>query len=291
MRTRQVPALFGCLAICVGSFSCAEHRPARTGKTGGAAARVEDGTTGEGRKPDFSGQFLPPAPAGKRWRLAWHDEFDGAEIDESQWEILGDWKRRDGHWVKADSYLDGDGHLLLRTRKDGDRFTCGAVRTQGKFEHRFGYWECRCEFPTQPGHWPAFWLFSRPGVGEVGNEGRDGTEIDIMEKPWRTDHVQHALHWDGYGKHHRSAGKKAEAGGISKGYHTFGLHWKPDEYVFYVDGKETWRTSAGGVSQVKAFVKLTEEIGRWGGNIREAKLPDYFVVDYVRVFELTDLPR
>jgi len=27
-----------------------------------------------------------------------------------------------------------------------------------------------------------------------------------------------------------------------EGWHTFGLSWKPDEYIFYVDGKETWRT-------------------------------------------------
>jgi len=238
--------------------------------------------------PDAAKQFLPPAPAGKKWQLTWCDEFSGAKIDESKWEILGDWKRRDGYWVKADSYLDGKGRLVLRTRKDGDRFTSGAMRTQGKFEHRFGYWECRCKFPAREGHWPAFWLFSRPGVSKVGDEGRDGTEIDIVEMPWRTDHIQHALHWDGYGKHHRSAGKKAEVKGVSRGFHAFGLHWKPDEYVFYVDGVETWRTKAGGVSQVKAFVKLTEEIGKWGGNIRKAELPDYFLVDYVRVFDLTN---
>jgi len=235
--------------------------------------------------PDSQKQFLPPAPAGKAWRLAWHDEFAGKKIDESKWEIIGDRRRRDGWWLKADSYLDGKGHLLLRTNKTDERYTSGAVRTRGKFEHRFGYWECRCRFPTQPGHWPAFWLFST-SVGKVGNEGRDGTEIDIMEKPWRTDRIQHALHWDGYGKHHRSAGKKAEVEGVSKGWHTFGLHWKSDEYVFYVDGKETWRTNAGGVSQVEAYVKLTEEIGRWGGDIKQAKLPDYFTADYVRVFDL-----
>jgi len=238
--------------------------------------------------PDAPKQFLPPAPAGKRWQLAWSDEFNGTAIDPSKWEILGDWKRRDGYWVKADAYLDGKGHLVLRTRKDGDRFTSGAVRTQGKFEHRFGYWECRCKFPEQEGHWPAFWLFSRPGVTKVGDGGRDGTEIDIAEMPWRTDHVQHALHWDGYGKHHRSAGKRAEVKGVRKGFHTFGLHWTSDEYVFYVDGAETWRTRAGGVSQVKAFVKLTEEIGKWGGDIRKADLPDTFLVDYVRVFDLVD---
>ncbi len=38
------------------------------------------------------------------------------------------------------------------------------------------------------------------GVGKVGDGGRDGTEIDIYEKPWLDDHVQQTLHWDGYGK-------------------------------------------------------------------------------------------
>jgi hypothetical protein len=32
------------------------------------------------------------------------------------------------------------------------------------------------------------------------------------------------------------------------GFHTFALYWKAEEYVFFVDGKETWRTAAGGVS-------------------------------------------
>ena len=33
------------------------------------------------------------------------------------------------------------------------------------------------------------------------------------------------------------------------------------------------------------FIKLTEEIGKWGGEIQKAALPDYFEVDYVRVYE------
>jgi alpha-L-fucosidase len=234
-------------------------------------------------------QFLPPVPEGKTWKLAWSDEFDGTKIDESKWEIMGDWKRRGAYWVKEDSYLDGKGNLLLRTKKDGDRYTSGGVRTQGKFQHTFGYWVCRCKFPTQEGHWPAFWLFARPGVGKVGNEGRDGTEIDIMEKPWREDKITQNLHWDGYGKAHKSAGSgQIRIPGVSKGFHTFGLHWTPEQYVFYVDGKETWRTSAGGVSQAPEFIKLTEEIGDWGGDITKAKLPDYFVVDYVRVYDTVE---
>ncbi|HUU18294.1 MAG TPA: alpha-L-fucosidase [Sedimentisphaerales bacterium] len=233
-------------------------------------------------------EFMPPADEGKNWKLAWSDEFNDTKIDRSKWEILGDWKRRDDYWVKEDSYLDGKGNLIIRTKKDGDRYTSGAMRTRNRFEHKFGYWVCRCKFPEQVGHWPAFWLHTG-SVTKVGNEGRDGTEIDIMEKPWLEDKITQNLHWDGYGAAHKNAGGKISTiPGISEGFHTFGLHWKPDEYVFYVDGKETWRTNAGGVSQVPQYMKLTEEIGKWGGDIKKAKLPDYFVVDYVRVYDAVE---
>jgi len=248
-----------------------------------AALPAEASQAGQGA----GDEFLPLLPAGKSWRLAWADEFDGKTIDASKWEVLGDWKRRDGYWVRDDSYLDGEGHLVLRTKKDGDRYTCGAVRTKGRFEHRYGYWVCRCKFPKQPGHWPAFWLMA-DGVGKVGDGGRDGTEIDIMEKPWRDDRTTQNLHWDGYGKEHQSAGTQFSVPGLSEGFHTFGLLWTPQEYVFYVNGQETWRTSAGGVSQVPEFAKLTEEIGTWGGDIKQAPLPDSFVVDYVRVYDIAD---
>ena len=235
-------------------------------------------------------EFLPPLPDGKSWQLAWSDEFDGKAVDQAKWELLGDMKRRDGYWVKEDAYTDGEGHLILRTKKDGDRYTCGSVRTRGKFEHRYGYWVCRCKFPKQQGHWPAFWLHA-DSVGKIGDGGRDGTEIDIMEKPWLDDRTTQNLHWDGYGKEHQSQGTKFTVPGLSDGWHTFGLLWTPEEYVFFVDGKETWRSSAGGVSQVPQYAKLTEEIGTWAGDIKQAALPDYFVVDYVRVYDPVDGAR
>ncbi len=38
----------------------------------------------------------------------------------------------------------------------------------------------------------------------------------------------------------------------------------------------------------KLDVKLSDEVGKWGGDIGKAKLPDRFVVDYVRVYDLAD---
>ena len=68
-------------------------------------------------------------------------------------------------------------------------------------------------------------------------------------------------------------------------FHDYAMLWTPEEYVFYVDGKEAWRIKAGGVSQVPEYILLTEEIGDWGGDIKKAELPDFCEVDYVRVYE------
>ena len=227
---------------------------------------------------------LPPTPVGQNWKLVWQDEFEGTTLDASKWEVP-DHKRRDGWWSPKAVALDGDGHLAISTLNDGDRYLDACVRTRGKFEHAHGYYVARIKLQNQPGHWSAFWLYNS-SVGKVGDDGRDGTEIDIMEKPWRDDRVQHALHWDGYGREHKSEGKVANVPGVMEGWHTFALLWKADEYVFYVDGNETWRTTAGGVCQVPLYIKLSDEIGDWAGSIKQAELPDKFLVDYVRVYDL-----
>ena len=241
-------------------------------------------STAFGQQPEAEDQ-LPPPPEGKQWKLVWHDEFDGSTLDESKWETPPDGKRRDAWWMREAVSLDGNGHLVMSTLKKGDRYIDGCVRSRGKFEHTFGYYVARVKLQKQPGHWSAFWLYNN-SVGKIGDQGRDGSEIDIMEKPWLDDRINHAIHWDGYGKEHRSSGKVSRVQKVMEGFHTFSLMWTPTEYVFYVDGKETWRTKAGGVCHVPLYIKLSDEVGDWAGDIKKVKLPDEFLVDYVRVYDL-----
>ena len=60
---------------------------------------------------DAAKDSLPPVPAGKEWKLIWQDEFNGTNLDETKWNRLGDWKRRDGFWVKEDAYQIGRAHV------------------------------------------------------------------------------------------------------------------------------------------------------------------------------------
>jgi beta-glucanase (GH16 family) len=241
-------------------------------------------------------------PGGTFGELTFYDEFDGPEIDTTRWYV------EDGHqdywpetpWrrnFKKENVTIQDGALVIRIARERVGFSSGAAVTGVKgqpspFEQAFGRFEARMRFPRQQGHGCAFWLWN---VGEenVDGSGRDGAEIDILERYWLIDRGLHALHWDGYGPSHGSAVQTVNGMGLDDGgWHVVRLDWYPDKYVFFIDGRETWRTSAGGVCQTPNFVLFSDEILNFGtgpeamgvGPIKDAVLPDYFSVDYVRVY-------
>jgi len=219
------------------------------------------------------------------YELVWSDEFDGEVLDFKKWDYRGLGPRRDAINVKETVSVDGKGHLVLKTERVGDQYHTAMISTQGKFETAFGYFECRVKLQTQVGHWSAFWLQS-PTLGDfIGNPRKAGAEIDVFEYLRnREDKIQHTIHWDGYGKDHKSAQKVAEVSGLTLGWHTIGFLWTPKNYTFYVDGQETWRTNKG-VSGRPQYVILSLEVGKWAGDIAKAELPDHFYVDYVRVYK------
>jgi beta-glucanase (GH16 family) len=242
----------------------------------------------------------PPAgacavlPGGTFGELTFSDEFNGPELDTTRWYVdpaqdMGPdqpWRR---NYKRENVYIE-DGALVIRAAKEKVGYSTAAIVTGNKgqpqpFEQAFGRFETRMRLPTQPGHGGAFWLWNA-SQGNIDGSGRDGTEIDIFERIWTNDQADHALHWDGYGPEQGSAVQWVQGMGLTDGgWHTIRLDWYPDQYVFFIDGKETWRTSAGGVDQTPNFVILSDEICNWGtAPIEDAKLPDYTYYDYVRVW-------
>jgi len=221
----------------------------------------------------------------KDYKLVWADEFNGDQLDLAKWDFRGLGKRRKAVNTKDSVKLDGQGHLLITTSKAGEEYRTGMIGTQGKYETVFGYFECRVKFQTQRGHWSAFWL-QTPTMGKVvGDPKTSGTEIDIFEYLARYPDILHMnLHWDGYGKDHKHDGKKHKDASLAEGWHVVGLEWTPEEYRFFLDGKEVWRTTSA-VSQAKQYIILSMEVDSWGGDVGEARLPDSCSFDYVRVYQ------
>lgn len=187
----------------------------------------------------------------------------------------------------------------IETRKIvGDNNSNKGTNDEMLFSQAFGYFECRVKFPNSKGLWSAFWLQSS-NMRKVGNEGKDGTEIDVYESAFinsEGSRMGHALLWDGYGEDGKVSDYKSDLQqNLYDGYHTFALKWTPEYYVFYIDGVATWATDDSDVSRVKEFLRLTVEIdagdewGPHGQNIgafsHNNADNDDFLIDYVKVYQ------
>jgi beta-glucanase (GH16 family) len=232
--------------------------------------------------------FSEAVPAAVRagYKPVWHDEFDGVTLDAKKWMVRGEGKTRKLGVVSAKTVsLDGRGHCIMSVLKEPDgKYLIGQIATQGLFEPTYGYFECRAKMNRSLGPHVAFWLQS-PTLGKTGDPAIDGAEVDIFEYHRKApETVHHCIHWDGYGEKHKAHGHKITMPEIAEGFHTFGLLWTPDEYVFYVNGKETWRADKA-VSRRSLFIILSAELSGWGGDPATGKFPDQVVFDYVRVYQ------
>ncbi|NLO75210.1 MAG: family 16 glycosylhydrolase [candidate division WS1 bacterium] len=277
-------------------------------------AGLQARTLPPGEWVDFPAHVASLLPAGKQWKLVWRDEFDGDTLDPSKWGFrLHMMQQRHHTFSEEGAGLDGQGNLLLTLHEKDGQFYSPHLQTgsnfldrpgpsYGKFHwpiapievprfvHKYGYYEIRCKLPTQPGWWAAFWLQS-PTIGATLDPAQSGVEVDIMENFTRDGIVSHNNHWNGYGGTTQSLGSgERQLEETPDGFHVFGLDWSPEAYVYYIDGQESWRVEAP-ISHCEQFILVsTECMGYRAGDspdplLLEAVLPDYFIVDYVRVFD------
>ncbi len=230
---------------------------------------------------------------GESYRLTFLDDFDGGELDLGKWSFCPEQRRQDagGYWDNSQTRLDGEGNLVLSAtiREDG-RPISGAIRSIRKFEQRMGYFECRAKLQSAPGFWGAFWIMNREMNNNIdNNSARDGVEIDIFESNSVPEGaINHAIHWDGYGKAHKSTAHSEKNVDFYDGnFHTFGMLWDEDGYTFYIDGRQTWEVKGDvpGSCELPCYLKLSVEFGSWAGKPDPAQLPDAIWVDYVKVYE------
>lgn len=224
------------------------------------------------------------------YTLAWSDEFNGTSLDTSKWNywFLGKW--RDAYNDSNMIHPDGDGHLVIGIQHHDDSVFTGMLNTNGKFAQKYGYFECRAKLPIVAGQWSAFWLLSNQ-FGSNDSGIVNPAEIDVYEYmvAGSSSSLGSTVWLGGYGSGlTRLAHRGAPTYGISSGYHTFGLEWTPDKYVFNIDGYKTLEVDSA-ISQVPEYLILSIEIQKsMVGPISLNRLPDSLVVDYVRVYKKKD---
>lgn len=219
------------------------------------------------------------------YQLVWEDNFDGQELDNTKWRHRSLGERRKAFNIR-DCATVQKGYLAIRTETKNDSIFSSMLSTQGKFETTYGYFEIRCLLQQEIGHWSAFWLQSDNFGEYIGDPAKSGAEIDIYEfLPNKPRHIHHTVHWDGYGPHHKNKHKTIKKKHFNLNeFHTFGLEWTPTHYTYYIDGEPTF-TVKEGISMKNQYIIVSLEVGDWAGKIKKSELPDYLIVDYVKVYK------
>lgn len=247
-----------------------------------------------------------------QFSLTFCDDFDG-ELDRSTWSghyTYGEQSsvRKGSYWNNYLAYTE-DGSLIIPLKYleegmggTGAGWYSAGIDTDGDakngFSQKYGYFEVRCILPDCPSGWAAFWLMNE-GVYNADGNGRDGTEIDIFESDCTEKKNKNAvginLHYDGYGEEHKQMGSKKILleGNPYEEFNTYAVEWNEDEYIFYINGKETYRTDFGGVSQNEEYLILSYELGGENAVASNKNLDtskEYrYIVDYVKVYQYNHL--
>jgi beta-glucanase (GH16 family) len=159
----------------------------------------------------------------------------------------------------ANSYVDGNGHLVITARRqtatgpDGRtrNYTSARISTANKVVVQPGsYVEAAITAPVGNGLWPAFWTIGT-NINDVGWP-RSG-EIDIMEgtgsEPTLTRTNLHMSRLSNMNENNQvgwgATGATTDLGSsLDAGPHTYGVYFDANEVRFYVDRKMTQRFTA-----------------------------------------------
>jgi len=255
-----------------------------------------------------SAQLFQDKHTAKPWTLVWSDEFNavsGSALDSKKWTVVTGgtgWSHNELEYYtdRRENLRQENGNLVMEVRKENyigpdgvsKTVTSARLKTQNKFEVKYGRIEARMKLPLGKGLWPAFWML---GSDHEVNRWPGCGEIDIMENIGDSHRVYSTLHGPGYSGHNgiQSHYDLREDEAINTDFHVYAAEWEPGEIRFYVDDhlyatqiKENLPAGTTWVFDHPFYILLNLAVGGpWPGYPDESTvLPQQMLVDYVRVY-------
>ena len=188
------------------------------------------------------------------WQLVWSDEFDGENIDSSNWtkevNCEGGGNNEKQCYTDSDENAfisDGMLNIVALPAAEGAEkpYTSARLNTKYKADFKYGRIEMRAKLPSGQGSWPAFWMLPTDEV--YGGWPKSG-EIDIVEavnlKVANEDgsvesNIHGTLHYGRDWPNNVSSGKAyALPDGVNPAddFHTYAIEWQEGEIRWYMDG-------------------------------------------------------
>jgi beta-glucanase (GH16 family) len=245
-----------------------------------------------------------PSGVSQGMRLVWSDEFNNKGApDPAKWgyDTGGyGWGNNEAQRYtdsRNNSVVRG-GSLYIIARNENKHWTSARLKTKGKAEWAYGYFEIRAKLPEGLGTWPAIWML--PGADAYGPWPRSG-EIDIMEHVGFEPGTVHATVNTAAFNHLKNTQKTVSVPveNVSTEFHTYGMEWDSAFIQWYLDGEPIFRFENTGKNTEEwpfnkpFYLILNIAIGgSWGGQrgIDPALKQAVMEVDYVRVYKSAAAP-
>lgn len=257
-------------------------------------------------------QDYPASPLEKEgYRLIFHDEFDGTEIDRSKWipEYLPSWPK--DRSISVPTYRMNDGVMSLTIDKnsrnefdkgmyisgfmsasrtgmhhyDPKRKSLRPIEAEATQLNQYGYYEMRAKMQAGGGVHCAWWLI---GFEDDPNQT---CEIDIFEilgtdvdRIWSTVHSWKDSTIQYHTEHPWFANKR-----LAKEFHVYGFDWTPEGVTVYVDGIQVMKHRAAITYPLVQIVSLYDNRkarNGWTGTYDPSvPYPKTFDIDYIRLYK------
>ncbi len=234
------------------------------------------------------------------YEMVFCDEFEGDSLNTDVWFTRANGKRRGGFNAASQVQVRNGNAVItgeyLTDGEYGEGWYAGAFALKEKYT--YGYYEIRCICNPGSGYWSAFWLQAdHPYTPEISQGGIGGAEIDIMEAMsydnfFSRNGVSQTVHCSGMQGDTTGGLNSCRLGkffgnDIYEEYNTYGLEWTEDEYIFYVNGVESARTSwADGVSSVPEQLIVSLELpSDIDEVIDDRSHQTEYIIDYVKIYQ------
>jgi beta-glucanase (GH16 family) len=177
----------------------------------------------------------------------------------------------------ANSYLDGDGHLVIAVTHNNNGYQSARLSKNVVFAEG-DTMEARIKLSTAQGVWPAWWLVSAADRQEIDMLENYGTKSTVQTTTWGVD--------DG-----KMVNKEDDVS-VSAGWHDYEVSWEKSGLMFYLDGREYTSVPS---AQLKAWGYASSEMmamtvnlavgGIAGTPAASTKFPVTMEVDWIRAWK------
>ena len=233
------------------------------------------------------------------YELIYEDEFEGDTLNLDDWYIRYPGKRKGGFNSASQISLESGNLILTGEYNEDGTYGAGWYGTSIALKEHFlrGYFEIRCKCAASDAFWSAFWLqgIKSPYNAETSKGGIESCEIDIFEAMgYNTNQhnaVTQTIHCAGVDG--ETEGYQSRILGFFKGndiyneYNTYGVEWTDEEYIFYINGVETTRSSFGDgvcINPEEVIISLcVPSAENFEGRNKDEKCE--MIVDYVRIYQ------